>query len=213
MNISRLKSNWLSLLPKSKDNQLLGNQVFATLIQAYSAAGRYYHNLNHVQYLLDLSESIKEFSERLSVIQLSAWFHDYIYDSQAQDNEARSAIYAEATLHQLNFAPETIESVKQIILSTQNHQPLLDSIDNLIFLDLDLAILGSESSNYLKYAQAIRKEYCWLSDRDYCQGRIRVLTNFLTRNRIYFTDYFSQKFEQTARENLITEIKLYSGTI
>ena len=49
---------------------------------------------------------------------------------------------------------------------------------NLIFLDLDLAIIGTEPNKYLEYAKAIRKEYRWLGDRDYQRGRIKVLTNF-----------------------------------
>jgi predicted metal-dependent HD superfamily phosphohydrolase len=208
MNLSWLKSNWFSLLAELNVERLLGNEVFADLIQTYYSPNRHYHNLHHIQHLLSLSKSIAE-GDRLSVIQLSAWFHDYIYDPKAKDNEIKSAIYAAETLLQLNIPPDIIQSVKQIILSTQKHQPLIDSADNLIFLDLDLAILGTKPNNYLKYAQAIRQEYSWLGDRDYQRGRKQVLTSFLARERIYYTDYFYQKLELTARENLVTEIELY----
>jgi predicted metal-dependent HD superfamily phosphohydrolase len=209
MNLSWLKSNWFSLLAELNVDRSLGNEVFADLIQTYYSPNRHHHNLHHIQHLLSLSKSIAEKSDRLSVIQLSAWFHDYIYDSKAKDNEIKSAIYAAETLIQLNIPPDIIQSVKQIILSTQKHQPLIDSVDNLIFLDLDLAILGTKPNSYLKYAQAIRQEYSWLGDRDYQRGRKQVLTSFLARERIYYTDYFYQKLELTARENLVAEIELY----
>lgn len=59
---------------------------------------------------------------------------------------------------------------------------------------------------YLQYAQAIRKEYSHLSDRDYQLGRKKFLIQFLAKTRIYYTDYFYQWLELTARNNLQTEI-------
>ena len=209
MNLNYLRSKWFDLLSNSNANTRLGNEVFTALVDAHSAPNRHYHNLNHIQHLLSLIESIAELSDRLSVIYFSAWFHDYIYDPKAKDNEINSAVSAEATLNKLNIAPVIIQSVKQIILSTQYHQPLINSIDNLIFLDLDLAILGTLPNKYLEYAQAIRQEYSWLGDRDYQQGRKQVLTNFLARERIYYTDYFYRELEPMARDNLATEIELY----
>lgn len=208
-NINLLESNWLNLIAKFNVEQQLGKTIFVDLYQAYSDKTRNYHNLNHIQYLLNLIQEVKSIANRPSIIQLAAWFHDYVYHPQAQDNEIKSAIYTEKILKSLNIAPDTIQSVKQIILSTQKHQPLINNIDNLIFLDVDLAILGASSEQYAKYAQAIRQEYFWLSDLSYKQGRKRVLTNFLSRARIYYTDYFYQQLERTARANLTAEISLY----
>ena len=72
-----------------------------------------------------------------------------------------------------------------------------------------LAILGTSSEGYLKYAKAIRLKYSWLCDRNYQQGRKQLLNNFLVRERIYYTDYFYQKLELQTRENLKAEIELY----
>ena len=141
------------------------------------------------------------------ILQFSIWFHDYIYDPQAQDNELQSAVYAERKLNELNISPDTIQLVKTIILSTKNHQPLTTNINNLIFLDMDLSILGRSKDKYLKYSQAIRQEYIWLSDLEYQKGRKKVLTNFLAKKRIYFTEFFHQKLEAQARKNLEWEIK------
>lgn len=209
MNVNSLKSNWFGLLEESPASVQMKEAIFNNLVDAHSAPAKHYHNLNHVQHLLDLITEAKAIINCLIVVSLAAWFHDYVYNPQAKDNEVESAIYAVKTLNELNIAPEIIESVEQIILSTQKHQPLIDTIDCLLFLDIDLAILGSSSAKYKKYAQAIRQEYGWLSDRNYEQGRKQVLTNFLLRERIYYTDYFYQKLERRAKANLRTEIELY----
>ena len=209
MNWNSFKSNWFSLLKESQASFQMQEAVFRDLVDTHSAPVRYYHNLNHVRYLLDLSAEVEAIAERPTVIQLAAWFHDCVYNSQAQDNEINSAIYAVKTLNELNIAPEVIKSVRQIILSTQKHQPIIDTLDCLIFLDLDLAILGASLDEYRKYALAIRKEYSWLSDRDYQRGRKTVLANFIARKRIYFTNYYYCRLEETARANLAAEIALY----
>ena len=211
MKIALLQSSWYSLLQKIQAYSQLGEVIFVDLVNAYSHPTRHYHNLEHIQHLLNLSEKVRDISDNFVVLQFSAWFHDYIYNPQAKDNEFKSSIYAEKTLNKLNVSPDIIQLVKQIILSTQKHEPLIDNIDNLIFLDADLSILGASSDKYLKYAQAIRQEYSWLSDGDYQQGRKQILANFLARERIYYTDYFYQQLEVQARANLITEIELYTN--
>lgn len=202
-----LKQCWFDLLQELQGDLLTGETIFTDLVTAHTNSARHYHNLDHVRHLLTLADSVKVMTQHLSAIQLAAWFHDCVYDFKARDNEIKSAIYAEKTLTQLNLNPYLVSSVKQIILSTQKHQPLLDSIDNLLFLDLDLSILG-ESGDYWQYAANIRKEYGWLSDRDYQQGRKKVLTNFLNRERIYYTDRFYQQLESQARKNIAKEIEL-----
>jgi predicted metal-dependent HD superfamily phosphohydrolase len=202
-----LKNSWFNLWQDlSPENYQLRDEVFTDLINTYSHPTRQYHNLEHIEEILSLLEQVKDIVQNVQLLKLSAWFHDYIYNPQAKDNEELSAIHIEQVLSQLNIGSEIIYSTTRIIRSTYNHQPLLTSIDNLIFLDLDLAILGATQKRYLQYAQAIRKEYQHLSDRDYYQGRIKVLTQFLTRPRIYYTDYFYHRLETTARKNIQTEI-------
>ncbi len=207
MKLELLKYSWDILLKKSHAKFQLGEVIFTDLVNSYSHPSRHYHNLEHIQHLLSLSEIFKATSDRRIILQFTSWFHDCIYNPQAQDNEIQSAIYAENKLKVMNIAPDIIELVKQIILSTQKHQPLTTNINNAIFLDMDLSILGTSTASYLKYSQAIRQEYIWLSDQDYQKGRIEVLSSFLAKKRIYFTEYFYQKLEAKARANLELEIK------
>lgn len=212
--ILQLREDWFALLGTLEVDTNLGETIFANLINTYSNTARKYHNLEHIQHILHLLKEVKELVYCFPALQLCAWFHDYIYDPQTKDNELKSAIQATTILSKLNIDFEIIQLVKQIIISTQRHQPLINNLENLIFLDVDLAILGATPDRYQKYSQAIRKEYNHLSDHDYFQGRIKVLTKFLTRKRIYHTNHFRQQLELTARANLATEIstiKLYKN--
>ncbi|MEM7757451.1 MAG: hypothetical protein AAF298_04885 [Cyanobacteria bacterium P01_A01_bin.40] len=204
--VSQLRSSWFNLLEQLQADTNLGESIFADLITAYSGTARQYHNLHHVQHILNSLTEVRELIVDFPALQLCAWFHDYIYDSQAVDNEMQSAIAAERILSRLKIDFDTLRLVQQIILSTRKHEPFLEETDNLIFLDVDLAILGTSSEGYLAYSQAIRQEYSHLSDRDYQVGRKQVLTQFLAKDRIYHTDYFYQQLESTARKNLQTEI-------
>ena len=208
MNLAWLKSQWNSLILALSADAQLGEAVFIDLVNTYSDSARHYHNLEHIQHILNHIEEVKVLSDRLTAVQLAAWFHDYVYNPQAKDNEIQSAIYAEPILNSLKISLDTIHLVKQIILSTEKHQPLVDSIDNLIFLDADLSILGTSPEKYFTYAKAIRQEYSYLSDREYQAGRKQVIANFFAREKIYYTDYFYQKLESSARTNLQAEIEL-----
>lgn len=205
--LPELKYSWFSLLQELQVDIRSGEVVFIDLFNAYSNPQRHYHNWEHIRHIFNLLEEVKDISECFTTLQFCTWFHDYIYNPQAKDNELQSALYAEKTLNKLNIDLTTIQTIKQIILSTQKHLPLTESIDNLIFLDVDLAILGTSPDKYWQYAHAIRKEYSYLCDRDYQRGRKQVLIEFLNRAKIYYTDYFYQKFELTARKNIQAEIK------
>ena len=207
-----LEKSWHDLLIDVNADLKFGNEIFLDLKNTYSQATRKYHNWAHIQQVISTISEAQEIADSLPVILLSAWFHDYVCDAKAQDNELKSAIVAEEILNKLNICDRVIQTVKQIILSTQKHQPILDSIDNLILLDADLSILGTSPDSYERYSTAIRQEYRWLGDRDYQQGRKAVLTNFLSRKRIYYTDYFYQKLESSARRNLQAEVARYSRT-
>lgn len=200
-----LKLRWETLLQPFLVETELEQKVFLDLVNAYSRPEKFYHNLQHINQVLEIIEQMN--SRRLDYIpvQLSAWFHDVIYDSQSHDNEEKSAAYAEAALHSLKVPQIIINRVKYLILTTKNHQALPTDIDNQIFLDADLSILGASEGEYQTYAQAIREEYSWMSDVDYQIGRQRVLTQFLQRKRLYLTDYAYKKFEKQAKHNLQLE--------
>lgn len=203
--VETLKFNWETLFQPFQVEPEMKQKVFIDLVTAYSGADRFYHNLEHINKVIKTIEQMKFLSLDYISVQLAAWFHDVIYDPQTQDNEDKSAEYAESTLNRLKIPQIIIERVKQLILTTKNHQALPSDIDSQILLDADLAILGATEWEYQNYAQAIRQEYSWMSDLDYQIGRQQILHSFLQRERLYLTDYAYTQLEIKANHNLRME--------
>jgi predicted metal-dependent HD superfamily phosphohydrolase len=190
------------------------DRILKLLIAAYTRPDRYYHNLAHLHHVLTVIDRFNvEFSshsERLqdpSSVILAAWFHDFVYDPQAADNETQSARSAKELLINL-VKPLEIDRIERLILATQGHRIDPNDADLCIFLDADLAILGTDPSCYAAYRKSIRREYNWVDDATYRTGRSRVLTSFLERDRLYYTDLLFGELESRARLNLQQEIAL-----
>jgi predicted metal-dependent HD superfamily phosphohydrolase len=152
--------------------------------------------------MLLLLDEYPEALEHKRDIQLTIFFHDIIYDATKKGNEEKSARIAQKLLGE-----HYTQLIQQLILSTKKHQPLNDLHENAVLLDLDLAILGSSLELYDAYRTAIRMEYNVYPNLLYNPGRKKVLQKFLEREKLYFTDYFHEKYEQQARSNLKWEIE------
>ncbi|MBD2569072.1 hypothetical protein [Anabaena lutea] len=199
-----LFSHWQQTIQSFDVNYLAAHQAFNHLVTAYSSSNRHYHTLEHIYYILNTINTLQIYAQDLPSVQLAAWFHDVVYDTQAQDNEEKSADYAEQMLKNLGILPNKITKVKSLILNTKNHKA--DNLDSQVLIDADLGILATEPVTYQKYAQAIRQEYAWVSEADYIIGRQQVLERFLQRQRIYFTPLMLEVAEASARLNIQVEI-------
>jgi predicted metal-dependent HD superfamily phosphohydrolase len=93
-----------------------------------------------------------------------------------------------------------------MILATKTHNSAGLNSDGKLFLDLDLSILGADKPGYQAYSRAIRREYSFVPEPLYRNGRQKILQNFLAREFIYLTNVCREKFELQARENIQREI-------
>ncbi len=218
MNLKTLPSQWNKLLQAFDVEPRVSQKIFLDLVNAYSSPHRFYHSLEHIQQVLDTIEEIHRHTQletlldiNFPLIQLAAWFHDAIYDPKSNNNEEKSADYAESALRELKIPITQIEQVKLLILSTKTHQASLADKNCQILLDADLSILGSSPSNYQSYAKAIRQEYSWVTDEVYQIKRQQILQSFLQRQRIYFTNVLFLTLEQRARNNLKLELLALSS--
>ena len=89
-----LWGQWAALMDFYGVDGTLAEAVFTDLVQRYGENGRYYHNLRHIQNVLEAIDSAADYAEDLEAIKLAAWFHDVIYDVHRGDNEAQSALWA-----------------------------------------------------------------------------------------------------------------------
>lgn len=177
------------------------------LVAAYSTPSRYYHTLKHIDRVLSTIQILQGYTNNLAAVQLAAWFHDVVYDTEAKDNEERSADYAFELLNTLDIPESTITTVTRLILNTKDHEAAVNDCDSQVLIDADLAILAAHSVEYEEYAHAIRQEYGWLPEKDYITGRQKVLERFLQRSRIYFTPLMLEFAEPSARGNIQAEIQ------
>jgi predicted metal-dependent HD superfamily phosphohydrolase len=203
-----------SISPLDSVRQQEIDLIFQLLIAAYTHPDRHYHNLNHIYHLLTILERFDRENLPKSVhlqdpssVILAAWFHDFVYDPQATDNEIQSAKAATQLLANLHVSLD-LDRIERLILATQGHQIDPDDADLCIFLDADLAILGADPVRYEAYRRSIRREYDWIDEASYRTGRRRVLVSFLQRDRLYHTDLLFDELEAIARVNLQQEIKL-----
>ncbi len=174
---------------------------FAELIAAYDEPGRHYHDTRHIDACLEALTLHGDLAERVHEVAIALWFHDAIYDTHRSDNEVESAAWARRFLAGKGLNIESIDRIASLILATK-HDGEVGSGDQRLLVDIDLGILGQPAPVFREYDAAIRREFDWVPELQYRDGRIRVLQSFLDRPWIYDTARFRRLFEQQAKANL-----------
>lgn len=176
---------------------------------AYAHPPRAYHSFAHVQEVLGHVGEVTAGPgwKQPREVFLAALFHDAVYVAGATDNEAKSAdLAAEAIETFLRGQGLDVARVRELILLTARHGKLKPSeldADAAHFLDCDMAILAAEPTRFDAYDAAIAEEY-----RDAVPGflfrfnRKRFLKRLLAAPRIYLSDFFHQRLDARARDNL-----------
>ena len=180
-------------------------EAFASLIARYREPHRHYHGVAHLDSCLRELEPARGAGSRIGEVLLALLFHDAVYDPERSDNEALSAVLAEGVLREAHASEEVIARVVQMVLATKDHDARGDA-DTALLLDTDLSILGADEAVYESFEEAIRKEYAFVPDTLFREGRRAVLQGFLRRPRIYLTDVFHQRLESQARINLLRHV-------
>lgn len=172
----------------------------------YSEECRYYHDWVHLLECLREFDLIKNFVNYPRELEFAIIGHDVIYDTTKLDNEIKSAEYTGELLERLEIPKSVIEKTKRLILVT-DHKTKPESIEEKFICDIDLSIFGKDEKTFNEYCGGIKKEYFWVDYDVYAKKRGMVLQSFLDRDKIYYTDFFRDKYERGARENLEREIE------
>ena len=201
-----LRHQWDDLMQFYGLNSVQTEAVYNDLVARYEDDGRYYHNLKHIQNVLEIIESVRVIAADLEAIKLAAWFHDVIYDPAATDNEEQSVILFNKLAH--NILPETvIQKVSKIIKATL-HIDNPEDLDEAFMLDIDLSSIAGSWQRFTKDNSNLRREAKDQDCRDYCEKKISFFNMLLDKDRIYFTDFFHAAFEEKARHNMENYIRL-----
>lgn len=203
-----LKETFIGLLKNYTDDDRLTDELWTEIEKNYSSDKRHYHTLQHLDDLLAQLTVIKGEIQNWETILFTLYYHDIIYNSLKPDNEEKSAELAEKRMTQISVPNDKIELCKKQILATKSHINSTDS-DTNYFIDADLSILGQTWETYSLYYINVRKEYSIYPDFVYNPGRKKVLNHFLTMDRIFKTDFFYNKLEIQAKENVQRELYRY----
>lgn len=205
-----LAARWHALTAPVLPDAARREAELARLATAYGAPERYYHNLQHLENLLDrlATHSLHD----PVVVELAVWLHDAVYDPLRADNEAQSAEWALAFLRETTLAPTRRARVADLIRRTKDHtqpQPPHDT-DLLLFLDADLSILGAPEAAYWEYARQIRHEYQAVPAPAYRAGRSQVLARLLAAPVLFHTPALCDELDAQARRNLQAELDAWA---
>lgn len=193
-------------------------ECFSRLNFKYKTPNRFYHTLEHVNYMLQLVPEDK------TVYKYFCLFHDIIYDAKKNDNEEKSVEFfnsVRSDIHDLTEQEKDL--VVEMILATKTHKFLseyeetkvIEELDRTteinnditkilipektnsdiinMALILDLSILGSFACrDILEFENKIFKEYQHLNIEKYVEERIKVLQKL--KKNIIETNY---KYKET----------------
>ncbi len=202
--VSRLAELWNRL-----GSGNLQSPLYDDLVSHYSEPHRRYHTLQHLGECLERLDEARSLAERPDEIEVALWFHDAIYDVRRHDNEERSADWACESLSAAGVSSDVVNRVRSLILVTDHRSPPRGR-DAEIMVDIDLAILGAEPRRFDEYERQIREEYDWVAENVFRRERGKILTGFLARPRIFWTDHFCERFEARARDNIAGAIRQYA---
>ena len=186
-------------------------EILDQLIAAYTAPQRHYHDLRHVAECLREFDSVRHLAANPQAVEAAIWFHDVVYDGHRQDNEERSAEWAEESLQRLGASAALRAQVRDLVLFTRHDRPPVTA-DGKLMVDIDLASLGFAPDIFDANGRAIRREYPHVPEADFLRGRAALLGRFLDRPRIYLTEHFFAHYEQQARQNLQRTLSAIDAT-
>jgi len=183
----------------------LNEDTYQALVKAYSEKHRRYHTGEHISATLKHLDSVSDLANDAIEIELALWFHDAVYKPFSAKNELDSAVWASEFLLENGVEQDRIDRVHALIMATV-HTAEAEGHDQLLMVDIDLSILGSNSKIYDQFEKDVRYEYKLVPYFLYRKKRKEILMSFVERDEIYRNIVFYEKYEKQARVNLTNAI-------
>ncbi len=172
------------------------------LRKIYSQKDRYYHNMEHIKYMLDVVTKTANNGNRAILSYLIAWYHDAVYSGKYNDEEKSAELAIEELGPYLDS--RDVNLIADGILATKHQLRSRSFCEEIsMVMDADLYILGESPQVYAKYARNIRKEYSNLTDSLYIHGRSKFLNKMLKRDSYYS---FNWDRDLLAKKNMEMEL-------
>ncbi len=208
-DLSELLDAWHALL--TRHGASLGARAAgAALLARWSEPHRRYHDVAHLQGVLDAVDDLAGFAENPDAVRLAAWYHDAVY-AGGPDDEENSALLAESELAGLGVDAVLVAEVARLVRLTVEHDPEPVDRNGQVLSDADLAVLALAPAEYRSNTAKVRAECGHVSDADFRAGRARIIESLLAAPALYRTPEGHRLWEDAARQNLTAELRTLSG--
>lgn len=176
-----------------------GADVYAELEKLYTAPYRRFHNLDHIGDCVRRVDEVAHLLEDPDAVELALWFHDAVYDVGTATNERRSAELFLTMSAGAGFRFR--HRVCGLIMATR-HARLTNGNDRSFMVDIDLSGFGAPWDEFIANGARLRDESATIPDNQYHCGQVFFLSRLRERRRFFATDYFRDRYESIARDNL-----------
>ena len=196
---ARFETLWRRNLVNGADDNSAA--VYQLLEDAYREPQRFYHTMQHIDHCLEMFDDCRALLTQPDAVELTIWFHDAIFVPGNGDNEARSAVLYQE-LAQDAHSEEYRRVVPRMVLATLHNGDTLDDEDTRYLVDIDLSSFGLPWDEFLRDSQNLRRENRQTDDETYYRSQCGFQRGLLAREQFFLTEFFRQRFETRARENL-----------
>lgn len=181
-------------------NSVDGAGIADALLGCYDEPKRHYHTFKHIEFCLSLFDQVRDICANADAVELAIWFHDAVYNFPLLDNEKLSADYF-MRMSEKSLADDLRQNIYQQIVVT-DHKPRPLNQDQQLLVDIDLSSFGRPWEQFLKDGANVRLELAYQDDDVFYQQQIGFMKQLVARVNFYYTPWFQNKFEHTARANL-----------
>lgn len=180
------------------------------LRSCYTERHRYYHNFFHLSECMEEAAAVHDLFENRDACEFALAYHDLYWIPNSNINEEMSADRAYYDAHQLGMNKEFCNDVRELILSTKHKENAVLTKDMSLIRDIDFCIMGKNPGYYLHYETGVKLEYTsFLTLEQFFEGRKRFLNAVLSKDHIFLTKTFQEKYEDSARQNLQITLDCY----
>jgi len=163
---------------KNSIYKYLSEEIVNDILSKWNEPHRYYHNIDHLNYLLNRISSINDLSDiDKDILIISSYFHDIVYNPKKSNNEEKSI----ELLNEYTQIPLDIRNrCSLIIKDTSSSEIPTDELSKLFWL-LDRDIINSDIGDLIDYEHKIFKEYQFVPYDVYRKKRIEFLKTVAKR--------------------------------
>ena len=173
--------------------------VWQEVARRYAEPHRHYHDKGHLAHCLEQLDMAAGEIDRPNLVEMAIWFHDVVNDPGSSGNEQQSAELFRQVADAVIDADDIDRVVELILVTTHRQRP--DIPDHQFICDIDLASFGCPWECFINDTDAVKAEFQG-PDEDYYRGKKAFLKSLLERPRIFLSDFFNQRYENQARDNI-----------